>query len=234
MTFQALQTRVQTRVIDLPPAVLAEVPTLINEAIRTAQRKYNFRAMENSVTMITTLGSLTPSPSTITGFKEYKDKGPYLLRNLVKAKRELISSGDDAALSALADPNNPTEPNFLINSVSGDNSVWSFTVYPYPDTLSDWPDGNYRIVVPYYKYTGVLVNGSDTNWFVDNMDDYIYREATGQAFGLNWDYQAMALWLQQAEVKFKEAKNADKYTRLSGVDQLVPFWQGANQPQVRR
>jgi hypothetical protein len=234
MTFLDLQNRVKARVIDLPSAVSADVPFLINEAIRSAQRKYNFRAMEGSITMISSVGSLVPTPNTIANFKEYKDKGPYILRYLIKAKRELVTTADDAALAAVADINVPDEPDFLINSVDLATSVTSFTLYPYPDNLSDWTDGNYRIVVPYYAYTTKLVADNDTNWFVDNMDDYIYREATGQAFALDWDYNSMAVWLQQAEVKFKEAVKADKMNRLGAVDEFVPMWQGANEPQVRQ
>lgn len=234
MTFITLQNRVKTRVIDLPPAVLGEVPALINEAIRTMQRKYNFRAMEQSVSMVTTLNSLIPTPSTIANFKEYMDKGPYLLKALVQAKRYVITSGPDAALANLDDINNPVEPQFLVNAVDPNTSVTSFSIHPYPDVNSDWPDGNYRIVVPYYAYTPKLVADGDTNWFVDNADDYIVREATGQAFALDWDYNSMAVWLQQAEAKRMEVVKADKMSRLAGVNELVPHWQGANQPQVRR
>lgn len=234
MTFSALKTRVQRRVIDLPPAVQAEVPDLINEAIRTAQRKYNFRAMETSTTMITTLGSLIPTPNTIANFKEYKDKGPYLLRRLNPAKRYLTATDADAANAELADITNPTEPRYLVSSVDVATGVTSFSVWAYPSDISDWQDGNWRIIVPAYVYTPKLVADGDLNWFTEYMDDYIYREATGHAFGLDWDYQSMAVWLQQADVKFQEAKKADKMTRLGAVDTFVPMWHGANQPQVRK
>lgn len=233
MTYSDLQTLVQQNVIDLPPTVQGRIPQLINEAIRSAQRKHNFRVMEKSVAMVTAYGSLVPSNNTISLFKEYKDKGPYLLKNMTKAKHYVTATAEDAALAILADPNNPIEPEYLINSVD-DTGLYTFTIAPYPDLNSDWPDGNYRIIVPYYAYTSPLVNGTDTNWFVDNMDDFIYRQATGQAFALDWDYNSMAVWLQQAEQFRMEAVNADKKSRLGAVDALVPMWQGANQPQVRR
>lgn len=232
-TFLDLQNRVKERVIDLPPTVQANIPLLVNEAILSAQRKYNFRSMEGSQLMVSTVGSLTPTNNVIPNFKEYFDKGPYTMRFLVKAHRYVTATGPDAALAALADINNPSEPRYLINSVDI-NGNYSFTLAPYPDNLSDWPDGNYRIVVPYYAFTSTLVNDSDANWFTNFMYDYIYREATGHAFGLDWDYQSMAVWLQQADVKYQEAVKADKKSRLASVDALVPMWQGANQPQVRR
>lgn len=233
MTFLSLQTRVQRRVIDLPTAVQAEVPDLINDAIRSIQRKYNFRAMEASVTMVTTEGSLVPTPSTISLFKEYRDKGPFLLQNLARAKRYLTVLDTDTALATLLNTDEPDDPEFISNSVS-QSGVWTFAIAPYPNALSDWDDGAYRIVVPYYAYNAKLVADGDTNWFVDNADDYIVYKATGEAFGLNWDYEAMALWLQRADEKYQEIKGADKKSRLAGVDTFVPMWRGANQPQVRR
>lgn len=235
MTFQDLQTQVEARVIDLPPTVQAAVPQLINEAIRSAQRKHNFRVMEASQQMVTTVGSLLPSPNTLPNdFKEYMDKGPYLLRYLVKARRYVTTTGPDAALAALADINVPVEPRYLINSVDVNTEITSFSLAPYPDALSDWPDGNYRIIVPYYFYTPKLVNATDTNWFVTHMDDFIVRQATGHAFGLDWDYNSMAVWLQQAETFRAESVKADKMSRLASVDTFVPHWTGANEPQVRR
>lgn len=234
MLFSDLQSLVNTAAIDLPPKVQAQVPTLINEAIRTVQRGYNFRAMETSTLMLTTPGDLTPTPSTIANFKEYMNKGPYLLRYLVEAKRYVTTSGADAALARLDDATNPSEPIFLENAVDQTTGAVTFKLHPYPDQLSDWPDGNYRIVVPAYVYTAPLANAGDTNWFTLNMDDYIWRKAAAEAFSLDWDYNSMAVWLQRAEEFRKQAINADKTSRLGSVDTFVPFWQGANQPQVRR
>jgi len=233
-TFLDLQTAVQQRVIDLPPTVLAAVPRLINHAIRSIQRKYNFRAMEQSVTMITAVGSLTPTPNTIANFKEYRDKGPYLIRNLSEAKRFITASEPDASMFERADATLPDEPHFLFNTTDINTGATTFSIFPYPDALSDWNDAQYRIVVPVYVYSADLVNSGDANWFTNNAADYIEREAAGQAFGLDWDYNSMAILLQEADKKYKEIKLADKTNRLSSVDTLVPMWQGANQPQVRK
>lgn len=234
MTYLDLKTRVSRRVIDLPAAVQAEVPIFVNDAIRSAQRKYNFLAMETTTTMITTLGTLVPTPNTILNFKEYKDKGPYLLRRLVPGKRYLTATAEDAAAFSVADVTLPDEPRFLTKITDPITGIVTFSVWPYPNNISDWQDGNWRIVVPAYVYSTKLVNDADLNWFTENMDDYIVREATGYAFGLDWDYNSMAVWLQQADVKFQEAKKADKMQRLGSVDTFVPMHRGANQPQVRR
>lgn len=232
-TFLEIQTDVSRLIIDLPTKVQEAVPTLVNQAIRSMQRGYNWKVMEATTTMVTTALSRTPTPNTIANFKEYRDKGPYLLKNLTKAKRFITVLGSDVDLAVFSDINVPVEPQYLVNSVN-QAGVWSFTIAPYPDQISDWPDGNYRIVVPHYAYTPNLVNDGDTNWFTLNAEDYITYKAAAEGFARDWDYDGMALWLQRADEKLKEIKKADKYARLSGVNELVPHWRGANQPQVRR
>src|SRR5690606_23628102 len=71
-TFSELQTRVQRRVIDLPAAVQAEVPTLINEAMKQLQRRHNFKVMEKVASFTTVAGTqvLGAVPS---DWKEWRD-----------------------------------------------------------------------------------------------------------------------------------------------------------------
>lgn len=231
MTFLEIKTRVQTRIIDLPTAVQNELSFLVNDAIRAAQRMYNYRAMEQTQVFVTTPGSLTLG--TLPRFKEYKDKGPYMLRQRTVAKRFLTALEPDARMAVLNDVDLPDEPQFVLNTIADDGST-TLTIAPYPDSNSDWDDGNYRIVVPYYAYTAKLVNDGDTNWFTENAEDYIVAQATARGFQLDWDYDSMALWLQDASRILADVKKADKMQRLSSVDTLVPMYEGALQPQVRR
>lgn len=231
-TFLELRTDVQVLVIDLPPAVLAAVPRLVNEAIRSMQRGYNFRAMEVVTPFTTATGVL--QLGTIANFKEYRDKGPYILRQYTRGRKLLTAIDSDVDQAVLASTSLPQPPEFVINTVNQSTGAWTFSIAPYPDINSDWPDGNYRIVIPSYNYTAPLVNDGDSNWFTNNANDFIVYKATAEAFGRDWDYDSMALWLQRADEKLKEIKKADKTNRLSSVDALVPMWRGANQPQVRR
>lgn len=231
-TFADLKTDVQNYVIDLPTTVQNAVPRLVNNAIRSIQRKYNFRAMETSTTFVTVQDILQLGQ--IANFKEYRDKGPYLLRQHSLARKLLTGLVPDVDQAVLSDIDLPNMPQYLTNTVDVATGVWTFFIAPYPDQLSDWDDGAYRIVVPSYIYTDDLVNPGDINWFTTNADDYIIEKATAEAFGLDWDYDGMTLHLQRAEEKFKEIKMADKYNRLGSVDTLVPMWRGANQPQVRK
>lgn len=230
-TFVQIKTDVSQLVIDLPPTVQSAVGTLVNGAVRSMQRVYNYRAMEASTPFTTTVGSL--ALGTIANFKEYRDKGPYMLRQLSRARKLLTALDTDVDQAVLANADLPLEPEFIINSVNQSNGVWTFTLSPYPDDLSDWDDGNYRIIIPSYTYTADLVSDGDTNWFTQNAADFITYKATAEAFGRDWDYDSMALWLQRANEKLKEVRKADMTNRLSSVDTLVPMWRGANQPQVR-
>src|SRR6185369_7426636 len=192
-TFLDLRTRVSEQVIDLPTTVQNRIPVLINQAIREMQRNYNFRAMEVSQTFVTAQAALTLTPTSILRFKEFRDKGPYLLRYLDKARRYITVSQADADLAVLSDVNNPDEPSFLINSVDPATGATTFTIAPYPDGNSDWPDGNYRIVVPAYAYSADLSGDADQNWYTNFADDYIELKAASEAFGLDWDFDKMAL-----------------------------------------
>lgn len=231
-TFLEMKTDVTALVIDAPTSVVTAIPTLINEAIRSMQREYNYRAMEQS-TLFTTAEGVT-TLGTIANFKEYRDKGPYLLKHISKARKLITALGPDVDQAVLSSVDFPDAPEFIMNSVNLTTGAWTFILAPYPDVNSDWDDGNYRIIIPSYIYTADLSADGDTNWFTINARDYIVYKATGEAFGRNWDYDSMAIWLQRASEKLKEIRKADKLNRVSSVDALVPMHRGANQPQVRR
>lgn len=236
MAFSDIQTRVQSNVIDLPSAVVANVPTYINRAIRSAERRYNFKYMEQSATFLTTtlVTSLTNqdgvSGSTIKNFKEFLGRGPYLLQQNANAKQLYVVNEDREALQTFTlNTTYPDRPQFIELTSLDNNQTATFLVYPYPDTNSDWADGNYRIIIPYVAYSATLVGAADTNWLVVNGDDYIEEAASALAFQANHDYQNMQVWASMADKHWQEIKKADKLRRLSGTDTLVPQFDGANQ-----
>lgn len=231
MTFLDIKTQVLANVIDLPPSVIAVVPKLINDAIRAAERRYNFKYMENTATFTTVVGQLLLG--TTADFKEYRDQGPYVQRQYARAYALTVTNDNgDPNRDVLLNPAQPRSPKYIMNSMSNPTNVFTFYVLPYPDLLSDWDDGNYKIYIPYYKYSPLLVNDGDTNWLANNADDYIIEKATGEALKKDWDYNGASVWLQSAENKFIEIRNTDKKLRLSGVTTLVPHWEGANQSMV--
>lgn len=230
-SFLDLKNRVFTRVIDLSPAVQSEVPNLINDAIRSMQRKHNFRAMQQFVTFITTNGNILAG--SISDFKEYADRGPYIRKeNGANSLMSAVLPGFDSVSDVT--PIDTGRPFYIANLLSSNLHDYDFFVRPIPDINSDWADGNYRIGLPYYRYLPKLVSDGDTNWFTENAEDYIVLKATAEAFAVDWDYDSMALWLQRAEDRYKEVRKVDMTNRLSATNELIPHWRGAIEPQVRR
>lgn len=195
-TFQELQDRVENRVIDLPAAVTGEIPTLVNSAIRSLEQKYNYRAMESTLAATTTENEqvLVARPN---NWKAARGR-PYVRRG---QDGELGDWPIDWALTFNAvierwnreDPLTVGEPSVVFENED------NFEVYPLPDALSDWTDGDHRVVIPYWKYLTDLSAGSDTNWFTVNAEEYIVARAAAEAFFINQDGKWGAFWLIRAE-----------------------------------
>lgn len=215
-SFSTLQSRVQTRIIDLRAAVTAEIPTLINEAIDALQSIHNWRCMMAETQFIT---NSTASNAHILGqipigWKEPRGNPYYVLQ--IGAVREIDWEPNRAFAYRQWDPFDPNSkgpPRIMLlgeatNSTVPDpknpdvlNTSLNLEVFPYPDGLSDWttsPAGEYRVNVPYWGNVPDLVNGTDTNWFTENATSFIVDFATARGFMLDWDEQRASYWMQQA------------------------------------
>ena len=104
-------------------------------------------------------------------------------------------------------------------------------MYPLPDGLRDYSDGDYRVTVPYWRYLAALSGDSDTNWFTVNAIPWILSRATAEAFALNWDLAREAQWLAKAAVARGIVVNLDKRIWLGGFDTLVPH-RGAREAKI--
>ncbi len=229
-TFAQIQTRVRTRLIDLPSATLAEVPTLVKEAHHELQSRHNFWVMQETVSANTDalVRNLVAVPS------DYKENrlepyyteytGKIVPMRFAKSTRELngIFEADDTG-----------PPSRIIRgettNVAGASS---FEVWPLSDTQSDWsdvPSGEYRITVPYWKYLPVLSADADEDWFTNNMmgEQFIIAQAVGHGFMINWDADKEAEWLAIAESKYQKIVAEDKRLWFSGQDTFTPH-QGAD------
>ncbi len=225
-TFLQIQTRVKRRVIDLPAAVVTEVPDLINEAMVTLQTEHNFKVMEATTAQLTTtIATRALSVAAVpSDFKEIRGK-PYLVDNTGR-HIDLIFSSHKADVErefSVSDADDIGEPKVILDpEFTDDDGTRSWQVYPFPDGLSDFTGGEYRVIIPYWKYVAALSADGDTNWFTVNALDYLIREATSEAFALDWDEERMAVWAQRSSVKKREVINRDKLTRVAGLDVLKP------------
>jgi hypothetical protein len=231
-TFAELQTRVERRVIDLPAAVKAEIPTLVNEAVKSVMRKHNFQCMKASISSITTVDEhlLFSTPA---DWKEWREM-PYAIDDF-GVNWELGWAASPRAILTVYGYEDRGRPFWLMQGeetdLFGNTQV---QVWPLPDGISDYADGEYRVHTPYWKFLPPLVNAGDSNWFTNNLELYIVFYATREAFALDWDEERMLVWTQKAQAEFLDAVRADKVAQLSGVDTMVPNWRGYRQPRVNR
>lgn len=256
-TYQELQTRVQTRIIDLPAAVLAEIPQLVNEALHELQSRHSFKVMEKELYTYTqvfnrTLQTGTPftgqSPlftwpqnatianqTTPSNLKEWRGR-PVFIRYADGTPRFLNINEERTNEYGAYTEWDPSFPANIIDSVPSDvNNTRTLLVYPLPDGLSDWPDGEYRILVPYYGYLPSLSAGTDSNWLTTNThgERFIVAHATAEGFALDWDTQNEQKWKAKAELELSWCIKEDKKYRLGEVNELAMHWRGQYQSRVR-
>lgn len=248
-TFVAIQARVNRRVIDLPSAVVAEVPRLVNVALHKLQQKHDFKIMEQEIAAFTLLNThpllatiggsaLTIGPNNI-NVKKWRGEPWYLTFNEGSPRRlswansrediwGSIPQGGATVLSA-------SYPAIVLEEMPDDTGTRTLSVYPLPDGASDYADGEYRITIPAWRYLPALVNDADHNWFTDQVsgEEFIVRWAAGEAFALNWDFQKYGVLTAQSEIHFKDLVKDDKLARLGSVETFVPHWRGVYQSRTR-
>lgn len=230
-TYAGIQTRVRRRVIDAPAAVVAEVPTLVNEGYKAIQKQHNFKVMEKlaAFTTVVDTRALGVQP---TDFKEFHDTDrPYYLFNSGSVRPIQLAGSKFGLLTGISEAAS-NSPRVLYVPPLNVDGTGTWQLYPLPDGNSDYGDGEYRVKVPYYGYLSALSADGDTNWLTDVGEEYIVMYAVMEAFAVDWDEDRMAIWAQKMQLKLQETIRLDKRLRLSGVQELVPF-QGNNDPRTR-
>jgi hypothetical protein len=226
--FAALKTEVQTLLIDAPTAVSSLTGTWVNRAIRKLQQKHNFKAMETEVAFTTVVDtrSLGARPA---DWKEARRK-PYYIEDLGTI-RELIYVDDKSqALAAFGDD---TDYDFgSPRALFEDEEAAAFLIFPYPDALSDYSDGEYRLVLPYWQYLDALVGDEETNWFTSNAEQYIVYQAVAEGFYANEDEDRALIWERRAMSQYADVLLQDKRRRLANTDTFA-YHTGARMPQTQ-
>lgn len=198
--FTTLATRVQDRLIDSNAVITNETGEWINRAIKDLERKHNFPVMREEVaaTTVASTRKLVNQPS---DWKETRDR-PYLRigqGGLIDTSRiDWAPSLDWLFIEGfrLDDTSETGDPTYILEEQISDSAV-EFWLWPFSDSSSQWNDGEYRIVIPYWKFLADL-SGTQTNWFTDNAEDYIVAKATAMGFSVNWDDARAAPWEARA------------------------------------
>jgi hypothetical protein len=192
------------------------VPRLVNQAIRELEDKFTFKDMEAQASFVTTLGSVTLSPSTLpTNFKSYRGKPFYT--EFLGGSREISIAPNRQSVMRRWNVGDIGAPRHLLVD-SGVVEMW-----PQSDGSSDYPDGQYRITLPYWQYFPDLAASTDTNWFTLNTQQYIINWAVWHAFLIDWDEKRAQTWEAQAEKEARRVILTGKKRYLTETHTLVPL-----------
>lgn len=231
-TYDKLQSRVENRVIDLPSAVSTEVPILINKVLRDLQEDHVFKVMETETGQMQTTANNHTLASVPSDLRSYRGKPYYIDNNGETYSLEITSSRQAIHDRFGVDTTIHTgSPEALLDPEPDDTGSRSWEVYPAPDGNSTYSNGEYRIVVPYYRYLPDLSGGADENWFTNNAEWYIIYQATAEAFFMNWDEQRGQIWQALATQELQRVRERDKLFRYSHSDTMVPKF-GARGPDL--
>jgi hypothetical protein len=219
MDFGQIQDEVESWLLDLPSGAASRVPGWTNQAIKDAAKRHNFKCMEAELTPDTVDQQrlLVALPA---DWKEHRGL-PYLYRqdgstreiNWAPSESEMIRT----YAIQLPDEGNTTpadegEPRYLLER--GEYPDGQIDVFPLPDDESDWDNGNWRLVVPYWAYPADLALDSATNFFTLKGDFYCIWKAVSLGFAWNRDEERAQFFEAKAEREFKTLERIDKRSKL--------------------
>ena len=194
-TLSQLRGRITEHVYDAPGFVTSTVvDRWINEAVRKLQEHRNYRVMEAELAANTATATrvLVARPS---NWKEAQQDRPYYRRQLGDVVFLRWAGGEEDVRKEFTynEADEKGAPRWLYEARPSDElGTRNIEVYPFPDGLSDWtsaPAGQYRIVIPYWKYLTPLTGDSAENWFTNNAEEYIEFYGHWRAFRASWDRQ---------------------------------------------
>lgn len=231
MNFAQIVSNVENYLLDLPDETQAAIPDWINEAVRDAERRFNWKHMEAQTEAVTVAGErfLLTEPLR---YKESRGD-PYILHE--DGDREPIQWAPSLQDMLLQTPQSSTDatlgagkPSFLLAVYDEYDLDFELEVYPLSDGESQYSDGEYRLYVPYWRYTA---EGPDlaTNWFSQNLPYYVIFKAAAMGFEFNRDEQRAQYFETRAEKQFKKGSGQQKRARLQGTP-TMSISLGANGP----
>lgn len=234
MNFAQIQSNVENYLLDLPDETQAAIPSWINEATRDAERRFNWRHMEAEIEIQTVVGvrELVNEPLRYKESRGY----PYVLhqdggRDEIQWAPSLSDMLRQVPEASIDPTKGAGEPAFLLARYDEYDDDYELSVYPLPDGRSQWANGEYRIRIPYWRYTAEGP-GLATNWFSQNLPYYLIFKAAALGFEFNRDEQRAQYFERRAEQQFKKGSGQQKRARLQG-NPTLSFNVGAYGPGRR-
>jgi hypothetical protein len=232
-TFLEIQEAVAGIIIDTPTATVNQVPNFIRRAMRKLHWKHDFRVMQKETSvLVTTVAtrvlSVTPSDWMKPRGAPYEIAADGSVRELIWAPNRvavLRELGDTRGGEADSTVHSGPPAVILQSEPTTDLGGSNLEIYPLPDGLSLYANssaGEYRVVVPYYRFLPALSASGDTNWFTVNADEWLTYQAAAEGFFHDHDEERGTIWAQKATAVFQDVVQADKLDRVSAVRELVP------------
>lgn len=224
-TFAEIKTEVNLLLIDTPAAIQTLVPRFVNRAIRGLQKRHNFHVMKASVSY-STVAEARLLGATPDDWKQARDKAYITTSRGSVIELTTVAEEIEALAATGANPDfDYGQPRFIRLGET------QFEVYPFPDGMSDYDDGEYRVTVPYWKYLPDLTGDGATNWFTINAEEAVIWSAVSDGFYANEDEGRAQIWQSRAFEARRQVLNTEKYRQMSDTQTLVPHF-GALKPHT--
>jgi hypothetical protein len=222
-TLQELEADVRATTEDLATEIDALVAAFIRQAQREAEDRHTFLAMEAVATFVTVIGQrkLADKPS---AWVRKLDRAAWLHGQsgaLVPIEWAASRGQMHALYGASPDVNWYGSPKHLLELGS---ELW---VYPLPDDKNpvgtSWSLGTYQVTVLYGARLATLSAPTDTNWFSENLSDYLVSRAASEALTRQRDFDAATVEGQKARAYLSRAVRRDKRARFHQQSHLTPI-----------
>lgn len=211
-TFSALTARVKEIVNDNTQVVLDNAGNYVNKAIRKIQERNNYRIMRTTATLTTTVSTrqISTLATSFSDIKEFRET-PYILHGDGTTEYIAFAQARDQIIGAFDWTNSAEQGAPRALMWDDDDTI---KVFPYPDGNSLNGDGEYRIVVPYWKYLPDLT-GVETNWFSVNMSQAIEYYGAALAFYDNFDEGHGDRMMARFEREYRENRKVEKNSHFT-------------------
>lgn len=208
MNFGEIKAKVRDYLVDLPAETSALVADWVNHALRVAQDRHNFRAMEAQADYVTVAGArkLADKPA---DWKEFRVlpwlEGPQGDTREIQWASSITDMMQGFGVSATHDVG---APRALLETPT------EIHVYPLPSGTSLWPDGEFRISVPYWRYFPSMTGAADESFFTGALGWFLVFHATAEGMVFNREEERAAVFIGKAEQEFGRCVSMDRKSRI--------------------
>lgn len=215
MLFSAIKDEIEDLILDLPSGAATRIATWANKGIRDACDRRNWRCME--ATQSITSADDTRVLATKDALWKENRGNPWLLNqdgstseiDWAPSEADMIAAyGNAAPVEGNTTPIDEGRPKYILERID------TLECFPFPDNVSGWTNGLYRVRAPYWAYLADLILDADHNYFTDNAPWYVIFKAVAEGAARNEDFEKAGVYEAKAEKQYKIVERRDKMSRL--------------------